>query len=130
MKGRGKKKPPVPPKDPIPTRPRHFNLTALEGGFSVKVNGKADPGDLPREVDLEVAYDVASGNPFKKYSEHDFRLDRKDGLKLALTKDAGSIIERTGNTLKLLVEKPHFQLQATGFDPKRDVKVKLVSREA
>jgi hypothetical protein len=127
---RGKRKTPALPRDPIPARPRHFILSAVAGGFSVKVNATADPADFPREVYLEIAYDVTSGNPFKKYSEHDFRLDRKDGVQLALTKDAGSVIERTGNTLKLRVEKSHFQLQVTGFDPKRDVKVKLASREA
>ena len=30
--------------------------------------------DLPHEVQVEIAYEVAKGNAFKKYSQHDFKL--------------------------------------------------------
>ena len=130
QRGRARRTPRVPPREPIQSRPRYFDIHEVKGGFSIKARPGANPESFPREVDIEVAYDVASGNPFKKYSEHDFRLDRKDGIQLALTKDAGKILERHGNSFRLLVEKTHFQLKASGFDEHRDVKVKLESKEA
>lgn len=126
------KKPRTPrgPIEPPTPRPRYFDIYESSGGFTVSVKEGVDPANFPRTVTLDVAYDVAAGNPYKKYSEHDFRLDKQDGVKVALTKSSGKVQTREPNRIVFTVEGHPFQLKATGFDPERDVKVKLDSEEA
>jgi hypothetical protein len=124
--GRKKKSPVVIPKPPEP-RPKDFSISSVDGGFSVSTHKDVSPDRFPRIVTIDVAYDVASGNPFKKYSPLDFRLDKNEGIVVALTKGSGSVVERKENRLKFRVDKSPFKLHLRGFDPLRDVKVKLVS---
>ncbi|MEH6585206.1 MAG: hypothetical protein V7720_01545 [Halioglobus sp.] len=126
-KGGKKKKTPVVIPTPPEPRPKDFSISPVEGGFSVSTHKDANPERFPRTVTIDVAYDVASGNPFKKYSPLDFRIDKKDNIEVALTKDSGAVFERKENRLKVRVEKLPFRLHVNGFDPLRDVKVKLIS---
>ncbi|SIQ49303.1 hypothetical protein [Marinobacterium stanieri] len=120
-----------PKKTPIPIppehkpRPRHFSISKIEGGFSVVTPKDANTENYPQTVKIEVAYDVGAGNPFKKYSPHDFKLGQGGNLKIALTKGTGKIVSRAENTMLVEVESPPFGLHVTGFDDNRDVKIKL-----
>ena len=129
-KGKRKKTPKATPLEPPAPRPRYFDIYEVKGGFTLKALDDADPAKFPRLVTLDVAYDVYSGNPFKNYSKHDFRLDKQNDISVALNKTTGQILEREGNRIKLRVDGLPFQLNATGFDENRDVKVKMESREA
>lgn len=64
---------------------------------------------------------VRRGNPFKKYEEHDFRLDQKPVIFDRLT--GLSIISRANNRVRFQVEKPEFALTMRGFDTNRDLVV-------
>tara|TARA_B110000503_G_C7162954_1_gene420518 strand:+ start:229 stop:1560 length:1332 start_codon:yes stop_codon:yes gene_type:complete len=125
--GKRKKKTPVVIPLPPKPRPEYFFISPVEGGFMVRSHKDANPDCFPRTVTINVAYDVASGNPFKKYSPLDFRFDKKGGIGVALTKGGSSVIERKENRIKVLVEKLPFKLMMSGFDPRRDIKVKLAS---
>ena len=76
---------------------------------------------MPKEIYVEVAYDVRQGNPFSKYDAFDFELDkapiRVSGKGLKATVDRP-------NMLHLILETPEFQLLVTGFDPNRDLKIR------
>ncbi len=113
----------IPP--PQKPRPRYFTISTIEGGFSVVTPKDVDPENYPQTIRVEVAYDVETGNPFKKYSPFDFKLGRGGGLKVELTAATGKVVSAAGNVLLLDVERPPFKLNVIGFDDNRDVKVKL-----
>lgn len=113
----------IPPKKE--PRPRYFSISKIEGGFSVVTPKDAKPENYPQTVKIEVAYDVETGNPFKKYSPYDFKLGQGGNLKIALTKETGKIISRAENVLLVEVNRLPFGMHVTGFDDNRDVKVKL-----
>ncbi|MFC6671840.1 hypothetical protein [Marinobacterium aestuariivivens] len=92
-----------PPKEPSQ---RHFSISTVDGGFSVVTPKDACPDNYPQAVKIEVAYDVEAGNPFKKYSPHDFKLGQGGNLKIALTKETGKVVSRAENVLQLEVKSP------------------------
>ena len=79
---------------------------------------------IPREIDVEVAYDVRQGNPFKRYSNLDFELNKPPirisgkGLKAGILKP---------NVLRIVLEERDFHLSVTGFDPNRDLKIRTMT---
>lgn len=111
--------PKPPPKDLIGEK--ILKLHRTKGGFNVFPHPGAR--SVPKEIILEVAYDVRHGNPFKRYKTFDFQLDRPpitllaSGVKTQILKP---------NVLSLILEKPNFRFTATGFDPNRDLKIKTL----
>jgi hypothetical protein len=73
-----------------------------------------------------VAYDVSSGNPFKKYSPHDFRLGKNAGIEIDMTTKTGKIISAKENVIRVEVVDVPFKLTLSRFDVNRDLKVRLV----
>lgn len=128
-KGRKKRKTPV-IIPPIPSpKPRDFQIMSSEGGFSLRTVDNIAPERLPQTIKVEVAYDVASGNPWKKYNPLDFKLGKNGSVKVAMTKDSGKLLLCKENQLKIEVHKAPFKLKAAGFDDNRDLKIK-VQKEA
>lgn len=111
---------------PIPQRPKRFRIDKLRGGFSIR---PGDPGaTLPPGLDIRVAYDVRRGNPLKKFHAADFDISQmpihlSDQLKGIEVKSAD------GNRMFVAVQSPDFLLNVTGFDPNRDLYVKVQVRE-
>ena len=76
---------------------------------------------VPRFINVWIAYEVRSGNPFKKYTPLDFDVCKPpieiqvQGAKLLLYKE---------NTLQIEVTKGDFKLSITGFDMHRDLRIK------
>jgi hypothetical protein len=68
-----------------------------------------------------MAYEVRSGNPFKKYTPLDFEVSRDpihvraEGVKLMLCRE---------NTIVIEVVRPDFNLTVNGFDTRRDLRVR------
>lgn len=120
-----KKSPLVIPQPPEP-RPKDFNISKNDDGFTVSTTGTTTKDRFPQTIRIDVAYDVATGNPWKKYSSHDFKLGSGSNIELGLSKDTGKILSRKENTIKLEVNDIPFKLVARGFDKNRDIKVKLV----
>jgi hypothetical protein len=97
----------------------YIQLTAIKGGFRLTKRPKAKK--VPRFINVWIAYEVRSGNPFKKYTPLDFDVCEPpiniqvQGAKLLLNKE---------NTLQIEVMKGNFKLSITGFDMHRDLRIK------
>ena len=113
------------PKPPEP-KPKDFHINETADGFSVVSAKDANPERFPQTIRIEAAYDVASGNPFKKYNPLDFKLGKNSGITLAMTTDSAKLISSKENIIRLEVKELPFKLNASGFDVNRDLKVKLL----
>ncbi|MFQ5642325.1 MAG: hypothetical protein ACE5FQ_01360 [Thiogranum sp.] len=122
---RKKKSPLVIPPPPVP-RPKDFNISKNEDGFTVSTTSSASEDHFPQNIRIDVAYDVNSGNPWKKYSPLDFKMSVNGSIALGISKKTGSVTSRKDNVLMLEVKGIPFKLVAKGFDKNRDLKIKLV----
>lgn len=124
--------PPSPPSDQPP--PPDFTVeqvsTQDSGGFRVKLPaGSGETGPLIAR--LQVAYVVPRGNPLKHYQAQDFRLHGPETpdlpQPLAVAVAGGSYDPGTaGNELLLTIDDPaNFALSVQGFDPRRDVHIRV-----
>jgi hypothetical protein len=97
----------------------YLQLKAIKGGFRLSRRTKAT--QVPRYITLWIAYEVRSGNPFKKYTTFDFDVNREpilikaEGVKLMLCKE---------NTIQIEVVRSDFRVTVTGFDTRRDLRVR------
>jgi hypothetical protein len=123
-KKKPKKTPVIIPKLPEP-KIRDFSINQTDGGFTVISTGETTKDRFPQTIRIEMAYNVARGNPFKKYNSFDFTLGGSSGIEVALTKGTGKIINRKENILRVDVMDIPFQLNVSGFDLNRDLRVKL-----
>ncbi|WP_339670978.1 hypothetical protein [Dasania marina] len=110
--------PPVMPNLPL------FNISKLEGGFSISNSEGLTEEKLPRQIIVEVAYEVSRGNAFKKYNVHDFKVGRNGGVGL-IAGDTVKVVSAKENKWIFEITEIPFKLQATGFDESRDLKVKV-----
>jgi len=122
--GKKRKTPPLVPPIPEP-RPRDFTISSTTDGFAIHSHKEADPARFPQVIDVRVAYDVATGNPFKKYNPLDFKLGNKESISLHMAKGTGKLIACKENQLKIEVQKLPFIFRVSGFDENRDLTVKL-----
>lgn len=102
--------------------PQPFRVTRRTGGFRITKNdafdGKVDGGRV------RAAYDVASGNPFSKYKQWDFRFGEDIDIEIT-----GCMLKENGdNELVFRITGDEaFELIAMGFDERRDVIVDAAS---
>ena len=98
-----------------------LQLSPIKGGF--RLNRRHRATRVPRFITVWAAYEVRSGNPFKKYSHLDFRIDkppiriRMEGARMLLCKE---------NIIQIEVQQGDFGLAVTGFDIQRDLRVKII----
>ncbi len=120
------------PEDTPAPKPKVARLVSIENGFSIRRAAGASEADYPVRFCVRAAYDTASGNPFKKYDPLDFSFSRKSELRVGATKDTVTLVRRSDNELEFDVSGEAFQVDVTGFDPNRDllVKLKTVAMEA
>lgn len=105
---------------------RTFNISKAEGGFTVTAAGSAKVEDIPRSLEMQVAYEVRRGNAFNRYIPEDFDLKDSDfGIEL---KNA-TLLERNGNRLSAKLDGRDFRISVVGFDTKRDVRVRVTALE-
>jgi hypothetical protein len=100
-----------------------IQLSAIKGGFSLAKHPQAD--DFPELISVRVAYEVRSGNAFKKYTSLDFELDKNP---IVIRSKGLDIIDCRNNTLRFNVKMPDFHLAVTGFDRHRDLRIKISVR--
>ena len=112
---------PPPPIPPIPRRPARYRIESLPGGFRI-VTGDPD-ARTPQRLSISVAYDVRRGDPLSKYDEADFRLD-KPPITYSADDNSVEVESAEKNRMKVVVCKPRFCLDVTGFDLDRDLYVK------
>lgn len=124
---KGKKTPPKPDIPPLPKLPKPLYVLPCEGGFEVHPTKDASAENFPLQCRVTVAYDVPLGNPFKKWEKHDFQLGKRHGL--PITGHNVELEGLDGNTVNAVIAGPDFSLKLTGFDPERDVVVRLATGE-
>jgi hypothetical protein len=111
--------PVIPPVVPPIKPPTYFlQCTKVQGGFHIQPHPKAERP--PAAIQLRAAYEVVRGNPFRLHHPADFDFTKKSsGLDLEF--DGLTVSNVIPNRLILTVDRPDFQLTATGFDPHRDL---------
>lgn len=108
----------------VPERGSGVTIAKIAGGFSIKA---ADPALVGRPLRGEVAYRLRSGNPFRKHSPFDFDLTSDEGITI---QSDGVRLRRTAiNAFELVPTAPKFQLSMKGFDPRRDLIVRLLETD-
>jgi hypothetical protein len=113
-------------KRPVIVVPREkaLQVQPRNGGFAIIAGPAAKKWAFPASLRIRVAYDIIGADPFKRWSPFDFDLD-DTALGIGLV-DA-TIISRKGNVLKVSVSSADFRVEATGFDPNRDILVEARS---
>ena len=114
----------VPPPPPPPPGPAEFAIDRVDSGFRVTCpTGMAAGGPLTAR--LQAAYVTPAGNPLLRYQELDFQLHGDNALAVAV--EGGDCRPGgKGNELLLTISDPaQFALTAQGFDPQRDVHVRV-----
>ena len=112
-----------PPTIPIVKKPHQFNIGKVAGGFKLTLEKGLR---LPIIADLKVAYHTWRGNPFARYSPFDFDLTDSAVSKRI---HGGKITKCGGNKIEISVLQNDFELEITGFDPKRDVIIDIRGKE-
>jgi hypothetical protein len=97
----------------------YIQLTPVRDGFRLTKRPKATK--VPRYINIWIAYEVRSGNPFKKYTPLDFDLN-KPPLKIQV--QGANLLLNKDNIIQIEVQKGNFKLTVTGFDRHRDLRVR------
>jgi hypothetical protein len=97
----------------------YMQLSPVKGGFRLTKRPKATK--VPRYINIWVAYEVRSGNPFKKYTPLDFDL-HKPPIKIQV--QGANLLLNKENIIQIEVQKGNFKLTVTGFDMHRDLRIK------
>jgi len=113
--------PEIPPGEIPPAVVRPFRIQQTKGGFLIRGNPEFAQG--VSTISVEVAYEVRRGNPFKKYQPFDFRLDQSP---IKIEANRATIDAVSNNKLQLTSESADFEVEVTGFDPRRDLRVRVV----
>jgi hypothetical protein len=76
------------------------------------------PETLPLKLHVRCAYDVLSGNPFRRYSEYDFSFFSLD---IQFEKVNADCWPTDFNEFDIAARKAEFRVDVTGFDQHRDI---------
>ena len=76
------------------------------------------------QLQIRCAYDILSGNPYKRYSEYDFSLYRHP---IQVNKVNADCWPTEGNVMDIVARGPEFKIEVSGFDPNRDLIVEAQS---
>lgn len=113
------KRPTVPP---IPTARSSYRIGSKHGGFSVIGTGPSDAPLKNTTLRAHIAYDVARGDPFKRYTPLDFDCGK---MLKTLSCQGAQVVVSSPNTLEIEISDPAFRIEFDGFDANRDVVVKV-----
>lgn len=105
----------------VQSRPRIFKLSKVADGFTASLTEEGQK-QVPMPLSVRMAYDVRKGNPYKRWVEADFDLEKNQEQ---LTVSGGDVLSVAGNRLEILATSPDWKLQLKGFDPDRDLIVDL-----
>lgn len=110
----------------MPPQPKldWFTINDRTRGFTVRTTPTI-PRPSGTSLLLEVAYDVSSGSPFNQWSEFDFTLADPAAGSLRIQKKNVTTTLLAGNTVRLDIESDPFYFSVVGFDPFRDVIVRI-----
>lgn len=109
----------TPPPPPPPSKKR-LVIRKLKGGFEIAPGPDFGELRLPARLKVDVAYDIEYGNAFKEWQPYDFDLSENDSVNIEIS---GADYESEGQTIRLEITDPDFDVRVQGFDPKRDIVV-------
>lgn len=113
--------PEPPPPPPPPPRPQPFRIQRLSDGFAL-VPDNQDEVECPSSLEVQVAYDTRRGNPLNRYHPADFELEQAP---MTVAFSGLNPREWAGNRIVADVTEPEFRLEVTGFDPNRDLYIRV-----
>jgi hypothetical protein len=101
-----------------PPQLKPFRIEKRAGGFAI-LPGPGMQGVLfPLRLRIRCAYDVLTGNPFRRFSDYDFSFFR-GGLKIDKTN--ADCWPKEPNEADIQAYKPDFKVEVFGFDKNRDL---------
>ena len=80
---------------------------------------------MPLSLSVTTAYEIRSGNPFKKYDPRDYRLEESP---IRIVHEGLADVLPAGQRVDFVATSPDFSLEVSGFDPHRDLKLKVEER--
>ena len=98
----------------------YLQLHRIKGGFGLSRKPKAQK--IPKFITIWTAYEVRSGNPFKKYTPLDFDLEK---AAMRVVAQGAEILIKQRNLIHVQVKRPDFKLAVTGFDMNRDLRIRI-----
>ncbi|MEA2489105.1 MAG: hypothetical protein QOH21_897 [Acidobacteriota bacterium] len=98
-------------------------ISRISGGFTVR----AANASVGRPLRAEVAYRVRAGNPFRKHSSFDF--DLLAGSDITTQAEGVRLRPTAVNAFELVPSAAKFQISMKGFDPRRDLIVRVVDAD-
>ncbi len=104
----------------IAPRPQAIRITPIQGGFTIQGLNGSGP------FIADVAYRTRNGDPFRRYSPFDFSIGRNGVL---VRSDGATVKAARGNRIAFETERADFQLTVSGFDPRRDLVVRVARQE-
>jgi hypothetical protein len=121
------------PTDLPPGKPKPFRIQKRKGGFAILPEVVMDDYQFPLTIRVRCAYDVLSGNPFKRFSDLDFDLFKAhQGTERVA--DALSIVKANAdcwpsepNQFDIRVHNSNFSVEVVGFDRNRDLVIEAES---
>jgi hypothetical protein len=117
-RGKGADVVPGKPTDLPEARPHLFRVERKAGGFSILSNPTVRPEVFPLKLHVRCAYDVLSGNPFRRYSEYDFSFFSTD---VEFVKVHADCWPTDFNEFDMAARQPEFRVDVVGFDQHRDI---------
>jgi hypothetical protein len=106
--------------------PKLYTLTSRKGGFSLKAGPGLTANSLPLKINVRAAYDMPTGNPFKKFSRYDFDFRAGTVSDIRIKNSGANYSVPEPNALEVNVTAVNFLLEVTGFDVNRDLVVGAV----
>jgi hypothetical protein len=104
----------------IHRKPAIFEITSIRGGFKISLS--RNDISFPVSAKVTVAYDVRRGNPFKQYEINDFDLASSS---ISIRPMGCAVLRNNRNIMEIQVTGSDFDLEVTGFDPKRDLVINV-----
>lgn len=105
-------------------RPKPFRIERRAGGFTLLPNSKVAPDEFPLKIRLRCAYDVLNGNPFRRFSDHDFSFYT---AQLKIEKHNADCWPTDPNAVDIEARSSDFRIEVIGFDENRDLVVEAQS---
>jgi hypothetical protein len=97
----------------------YLQLSAIRGGFRLKRRPAATL--VPHFITMWMAYEVRSGNPFKKYTALDFDVGRPP---IQVTIEGARLLLCKANAIQIEVIRSDFRVTVSGFDTRRDIRIR------
>lgn len=115
----GKQRKSPKPKPEIAPREKAISIRGRKGGFEIVAGPGAKSWTFPRSIRVRIAYDIIGSDPFKRHSRFDFDLEKGSEIDFDSIESSISILKP--NVMKITATSPDFVVEATGFDPRRDL---------